>query len=98
MNACRNKAYEEQRLLVISSFGPKDKRVTRAQAGKRNRLVAALGKALVVPHAAPTSRTLALYKEILAIQYRVLTLADPANEELIQLDARPIQAGASGLL
>jgi predicted Rossmann fold nucleotide-binding protein DprA/Smf involved in DNA uptake len=92
------KAYEEQRLLVISVFGSKDRRVTRAQAEKRNRLVAALGKALVVPHAAPTSKTLALCKEVLAEQYRVLTFADPANEELIQLGARPIEAGASGLL
>jgi len=92
------KAYEEQRLLVISAFGPKDRRVTRAQAEKRNRLVAALGKALVVPHAAPNSKTLALCKEVLAMQYRVLTFADPANEELIQLGARPIEAGASGLV
>ena len=92
------KAYEEQRLLVISAFGPKDRRVTRAQAEKRNRLVAALGKALVVPHAAPNSKTLALCKEVLATQYRVLTFADPANEELIQLGARPIEAGASGLV
>jgi predicted Rossmann fold nucleotide-binding protein DprA/Smf involved in DNA uptake len=92
------KAYEDQRLLVISAFGPKDRRVTRAQAETRNRLVVALGKALVVPHAAPTSKTLALCKEVLAEQYRVLTFADPANEELIQLGARPIEAGASGLL
>jgi predicted Rossmann fold nucleotide-binding protein DprA/Smf involved in DNA uptake len=89
-------AYEEQRLLVISGFGPKDQRVTRAKAETRNRLVAALGKALVVPHAAPNSKTLALCKEVLAGQYRVLTFADPANEELIQLGARPIEVGASG--
>jgi predicted Rossmann fold nucleotide-binding protein DprA/Smf involved in DNA uptake len=90
-------AYEEKRLLVISTFGPKDRRVTRAQAEKRNRLVTALGKALVVPHAAPNSSTLALCKEVLAVGHRVLTFDDPANQELIQLGARPIEAGAAGL-
>ena len=75
----------------------KDRRVTRVQAEKRNRLVAALGKTLVVPHAAPNSSTLALCKELLAVGKRILTFDDTASEELIQLGAQRIELCTSGL-
>lgn len=91
------RAYEEHRLLVVSAFGPKDRRITRVQADKRNQLVAALGKALIVPHAAPNSRTLALCKELLNAGRPVLTFDDVANQQLLQLGARPIELGTSEL-
>ena len=53
-------AFAASRLLILSPFEPKHKRITAALAEARNRFVGALADRVFVAHAAPASRTLAL--------------------------------------
>jgi predicted Rossmann fold nucleotide-binding protein DprA/Smf involved in DNA uptake len=55
-------AFDAGRLLILSPFPPKDKRITVTLAEARNRFVGALADRIFVPHAAPNSQTLALLK------------------------------------
>jgi predicted Rossmann fold nucleotide-binding protein DprA/Smf involved in DNA uptake len=57
-------AFDAGRLLILSPFPPKDKRITATHAEARNRFVGALADRIFVPHAAPNSRTLALVTEM----------------------------------
>ena len=56
-------AFEAGRLLIVSPFEPKQKRITAALAEARNRFVGAIADRMFVAHAAPGSKTLALCKE-----------------------------------
>jgi hypothetical protein len=69
-------AFNAGRLLILSPFPPKDKRITAALAEARNRFVGAVAGRVFVPHAAPNSRTLALCNELRASGKQVLSLAD----------------------
>src|ERR1035437_5009791 len=53
-------AFNAGRLLILSPFPPKDKRITATLAEARNRFVGALADRIFVPHASPGSRTLAI--------------------------------------
>jgi predicted Rossmann fold nucleotide-binding protein DprA/Smf involved in DNA uptake len=75
-------AFAAGRLLILSPFEPKHKRITAALADARNRLVGALSDRIFVAHAAPGSRTLALCEELLALGKAVVTVDDPANAGL----------------
>jgi predicted Rossmann fold nucleotide-binding protein DprA/Smf involved in DNA uptake len=75
-------AFAAGRLLILSPFEPKHKRITTALADARNRLVGALADRIFVAHAAPGSRTLALCKELQALGKPILTVDDPANSNL----------------
>ncbi len=66
------------RLLILSPFPPKEKRITSALAEARNRFVGALADRIFVPHAAPNSRTLALCNEIRVSGKQILSLTDLA--------------------
>ena len=57
-------AFSGGRLLIVSPFEPKHKRVTAALAEARNRFVGALADRIFVAHAAPGSRTMALCEEL----------------------------------
>ncbi len=57
-------AFTAGRLLILSPFPPKEKRITATLAEARNRFVGALAGRIFVPHAAPGSRTLALCEEL----------------------------------
>ena len=57
-------AFDAGRLLILSPFPPKEKRITAALAEARNCFVGALADRIFVPHAAPGSRTLALVNEM----------------------------------
>jgi predicted Rossmann fold nucleotide-binding protein DprA/Smf involved in DNA uptake len=57
-------AFNAGRLLILSPFPPKDKRITATLAEARNRFVGALADRIYVPHAAPNSRTLALCEDL----------------------------------
>ena len=57
-------AFNAGRLLILSPFPPKDKRITATLAEARNRFVGALANNIFVPHAAPNSRTLALCEDL----------------------------------
>jgi hypothetical protein len=69
-------AYNAGRLLILSPFAPKVKRITSALAAVRNRFVGALADRVFVPHAAPNSRTLPLCDQLRASGKQVLSLTD----------------------
>ena len=81
-------AFAAGRLLILSPFEPKHKRITSALADARNRIVGALADRVFVAHAAPGSRTLALCEELQALGKPILTVADPANWNLFGLAVR----------
>lgn len=81
-------AFAAGRLLILSPFEPKHKRITSALADARNHLVAALADRVFVAHAAPGSRTLALCEELQALGKPIFTVDDPANSNLCGLAAR----------
>jgi predicted Rossmann fold nucleotide-binding protein DprA/Smf involved in DNA uptake len=78
-------AFNAGRLLILSPFLPKDKRVTAALAERRNRFVAALADSIFVPHAAPHSRTLTLCRECHQRGTPLFTIADPKNAEIASM-------------
>ena len=75
-------AFAAGRLLILSPFEPRHKRITAEIAESRNRFVGALANRVFVAHAAPASRTLALCNELHAIGKPIFTLDDPANGNL----------------
>lgn len=78
------------RLLILSRFGAGRRRADRTQADKRNEMVAALAGRLLVLHARPASRTLALARRAAGWGKPLFTIEDPANEELLRLGATPV--------
>ena len=83
-------AFKDGRLLILSPFPPKGKRITAALAEARNRFVGALADRIFVPHAAPGGRTLALCHTLLANNKCVYTVSDPGNGHLASVDVVPI--------
>jgi hypothetical protein len=83
-------AFIAGRLLILSPFPPKDKRITAAQAEARNRFVGALADRVFVPHAAPGGKTIALIGQLLSKGTQISTVSDPFNAELISMCAIPI--------
>lgn len=84
-------AFSGGRLLILSPFEPKHKRVTAALAEARNRFVGALADRLFVAHAAPGSRTMTLCDELHARGKQIVTVSDPANsamERFAELSAK----------
>lgn len=70
------KAIDTGRLLLLSPFGEKDKRVTARLAAERNRFVAAISDEVLIPYAAPGSKTEALALDLLKSGKRVFTFSD----------------------
>ena len=70
------RAIEAGRLLLISPFTEKDKRVTAELASERNRFVAAISDEVLIPYAAPSSKTEALALDLLASGKSVYTFND----------------------
>lgn len=59
-------AFQANRLLLLSPFGPQHKRATSSLAIRRNRFAAAIATKALVAYAAPGSRTVTLADEIRA--------------------------------
>ena len=85
-------AFAAGRLLILSPFEPKHKRITAALSDARNRLVAAIADRVFVAHAAPASRTLALALAMRDCGTPMMTVDDPANEALLGF-AETVRAG-----
>jgi hypothetical protein len=77
-------AFEAGRLLILSPFDPKHKRITAALAEQRNRVVGALADRVFVAHASPGSKTLSLCQELSALGKPIVTIDDPRNKPLLQ--------------
>lgn len=69
-------ALDSGRLLLLSPFGDREKRVTAELAAERNRFVAAISDEMLIPYAAPGSKTEALALEVLKSGKRVYTFSD----------------------
>lgn len=70
------KAIDARRLLLLSPFSDKAKRVTAELAAERNRFVAAISDEVLIPYAAPGSKTEALALNLLKSGKRVYTFSD----------------------
>ena len=84
-------AIDNGRLLVLSHFKKKHKRVTASLSDQRNRLVALLARYVFLPYAAPGSRSENLCKDIIRSGKQILTFEDEANQPLIAMGAKPIR-------
>jgi predicted Rossmann fold nucleotide-binding protein DprA/Smf involved in DNA uptake len=85
--AARN-ALNKGRLLILSVFDDAIRRTTAPQSILRNDVVAALAKALLVPHAFKNGKTWATLNKALGYGQDVFTLEDEANADLIRSGAR----------
>jgi hypothetical protein len=74
-------AFDAGRLLILSPFPPKDKRITAAMAEARNRFVGALADRIFVPHAAPNSRTLAICDQLKSSGKQIVNADDVLKEK-----------------
>lgn len=83
-------AVADGRLIVISPFPDKTRRVTAGTAMIRNRVVADMASAVFVAHAEPGSKVEALCRELLAAGKPLYTFDHPANAAIIQAGAWPI--------
>jgi predicted Rossmann fold nucleotide-binding protein DprA/Smf involved in DNA uptake len=73
------KAIDAGRLLLLSPFREKDKRVTAELAAERNRFVAGISDEVLIPYAAPGSKTEALALDLLKSAKRVYTFNERAR-------------------
>ena len=80
----------EGRLLLLSPFSRSHRRPTVGLAATRNELVAALADRVFIGHAAPGGKTEAFAKTVAKSGKPLLTLASPANVNLVKLGARII--------
>lgn len=83
-------ALKEGRLLYLSPFSDKLRRATVETALLRNRFVAALAERIIVPYAAPNSKTFELCGLIISWGKSVSTLANEACAPLIDLGSQLI--------
>jgi len=89
-NAWRE-AIDNGRLLVLSPFKRKHKRVTASLSEQRNRIVDMLARDAFLPYAAPGSRTEKLCTDMVRAGKQIFTFGDEANESLIAMGAKPIK-------
>ena len=80
-------AIEAGRLLLLSPFDDKDKRVTRELAIERNRFIVAISDEVLIPYAYPGSTTEALFRDLISSGKRVYTFQSQANAALISAGA-----------
>ncbi len=69
------------RLLILSPYESKHARITAETAQYRNRFVAALADRILIPHAAPGSKTEAFAQEVQAWGKSVAGLGNPQSRE-----------------
>ena len=87
-------AVEKGRLVLVAAFPPEVRKATVEQAVQRNDLIAELAAALWVPHAAPGGKVWTTVRKTLAAGKAVYTFDDPANRELLNTGAQPLNVTA----
>ena len=78
------------RLALVTPFPAAVRRSTRETAVRRNHLVAALAREVVIAHAAPGSKMEALARTLLAEGKPVFTFPCPAHDALLAAGARTL--------
>lgn len=84
------KPLDEGRLLFISPFAEKEKRISSEKALFRNYFAAAIADSIFISYAAPTSKTEQFCKELLTWNKPMYTLQTESNANLITLGLEPI--------
>jgi predicted Rossmann fold nucleotide-binding protein DprA/Smf involved in DNA uptake len=82
----------EDRLLILSPFAARQRRITAERAGIRNRLIGAIADAVLVPRAAPGSETEQLALTLLASGKRLFALAHEDHQPLLEAGAIAVDA------
>jgi predicted Rossmann fold nucleotide-binding protein DprA/Smf involved in DNA uptake len=89
---------EAGRLLYLSFFRSHRHRSDVEMASRRNRLVAAPADKTIIPYAAPGSKTEDLCRELIAWGKAVFTVANEANQNLLNLGLSPVTAAQADTL
>ena len=84
-------AIAEQRLLILSSFPPSQRRPTVKLAAQRNDMVVTLASRVFIAYAALGGKTEELARKVAGSGKLLLTLDSPANANLIDLGARVVE-------
>jgi predicted Rossmann fold nucleotide-binding protein DprA/Smf involved in DNA uptake len=89
---------ENGRLLFLSFFPSHRHRSDVEMASRRNRFVAAMADKVLILHAAPSSKTEQLCKELISWQKTVYTMDSEANQNLVELGLNPVTLEQAGNL
>lgn len=89
--AYKKKLLSEGRLLLLSPFSEKQRRVTAQNSLLRNRFVCAIADEIFIPYAAPGSKTEKFCSEILGGNKPLFTLDSDCNTGLIAQGAIPVR-------
>ena len=84
------KACAEGRLLILSPFALKHKRISAMLAEKRNKFVSFLADQFFVPYAAPGSKTEQLCQGLMSAGKRVYTFESEKESIIVRAGAVPI--------
>ena len=84
------KPLEDGRLLILSPFAGKEKRISSDRAVRRTYFVAALATAIFIPYTSPGSKTKTFCQELLKWGKRVYTTDDEKNTSLIERGIKTI--------
>lgn len=90
------KPLADGRLLILSPFGAKEKRIAAGLAEARNHFVAALAETVFIPYAAPGSKSEKFCGELFRWGKRIYTLPDESNNELISSGAESTTTALGG--
>jgi len=93
LSADQRKAIEERRLLLLSPFPEKARRLSATLAEPRNRLVVALAERVLIVHALPGGQVAELAAECLARGTPVHALPGAGNAHLLALGAGVLDRG-----
>ena len=81
---------EDGRLLILSPFEAKHRRLTVELAQRRNKFVAAIADEILIVHASPGGKLESLAKEIVASDKPCYTFESEHNRNLLEMGFRPI--------
>lgn len=84
---------EDGRLLILSPFEAKHRRLTVELAQQRNEFVVAMADKVFVTHASPGGKLEALAKEIVTSDKPCYTFESEHNKNLLKVGFRPISEG-----
>ncbi len=85
------KPLEEGRLLILSSFSKKEKRISSERSLFRNFFVAAIADSIFIPYASPNSKTERFCSKLLTWNKPIYTFEDNVNKDLLSQGIRNIK-------
>jgi len=83
------KPIDDGRLLIASPFAASRRRATADLAVVRNNFVAALASFVLIAHASPGGKVMALATRLVNQGKPIFTISDPENASLLELGAKP---------